>query len=152
MQQRRCLVVANGFYEWQPTGQGAMKQPWLFQLADEGVFAMAGLWETWQPPQAGDSPLETFTILTTKANTRVAPVHGRMPVILGPAQHASWLNEATCDAATLASMLEHIDVGLPFDAAAMKGRVVSRYVNRPANDDPRCLEDPEDLAQGTLFG
>ena len=134
--RRRCLIPADGFYEWQRLGK--IRQPWLFGLRDGAPFAFAGLWERWTVPEgaaltgslaelgAGD-PVETCTILTTAANETVAPVHGRMPVILPRDACDPWLAGE--------------DVSLaPFAADAMTAHPVSTLVNRPANDDPRCVE------------
>ena len=134
--RRRCLIPADGFYEWQRLGK--IRQPWLFGLRDGAPFAFAGLWERWTVPEgaaltgslaelgAGD-PVETCTILTTAANETVAPVHGRMPVILPRDACDTWLaGEDVCLA--------------PFAADAMTVHPVSTLVNRPANDDPRCVE------------
>jgi putative SOS response-associated peptidase YedK len=84
--RRRCLVLADGFYKWQVTGDG--KQPHRFVLKDAGAFAMAGLWERWEK---GDAPVESFTIIVTVANETVRPIHDRMPMILPPATHQEWL-------------------------------------------------------------
>ena len=133
---RRCLIPADGFYEWQRRGK--TRQPWLFGLSNRAPFAFAGLWERWTVPagtaltgslaerSAGDA-IETCTILTTAANETVAPVHGRMPVILPPEAYGPWLAAE--------------DVPLaPYPADAMTAHPVSTVVNRPANDDPRCVE------------
>lgn len=127
--RKRCLVAATGFYEWQATD--GRKQPWYFGLRDGGPFAMAGLWDRWDK---GDSPLESFTILTTEPNELVAQAHRRMPVMLAPASYDAWLdtsNEQTDDLLPLLA---------PFDADAMEGYPVSTFVNSPANDSPRCIE------------
>ena len=133
---RRCLIPADGFYEWRR--EGKTRQPWLFGLQDGAPFAFAGLWESWTVPQGatltgslaergpGDA-VETCTILTTPANETVAPVHGRMPLILPPNAYSSWLAGE--------------DVPLaPYPADAMTAHPVSTHVNRPANDDARCVE------------
>ena len=134
--RRRCLIPADGFYEWQRLGK--IRQPWLFGLRDGAPFAFAGLWERWTVPERaaltgslaeskpGDA-VETCTILTTAANETVAPVHGRMPVILPRDACDPWLAGE--------------DVSLaPFAADAMTAHPVSTLVNKPANDDPRCVE------------
>ena len=134
--RRRCLIPADGFYEWQRLGK--TRQPWLFGLRDGAPFAFAGLWERWTVPEdaaltgslaeskPGD-PIETCTILTAAANETVAPVHGRMPVILPWDAHDPWLAGE--------------DVSLaPYAADAMTAHPVSTLVNRPAYDDPRCVE------------
>ena len=134
--RRRCLIPADGFYEW--LREGKTRQPWLFGLRDGAPIAFAGLWERWTVPDGaaltgslaerspGDT-VETCTILTTAANEAVAPVHGRMPVILPPDAWDAWLAGE--------------DVPLaPYPADAMTVHPVSTHVNRPANDDPRCVE------------
>ena len=121
---RRCLVPTDGFYEWKREGRA--KQPWLIGMRDREPFAFAGLWERWSAPGGGSETLETFTILTTAANEIVAPIHYRMPVILAPEAFGSWLAGA--------------DVALgPCPPETMTAWPVSTFVNRPANDDPRCI-------------
>lgn len=88
LRHRRCLVPADGFYEWQ--GRAGHKKPWFFSLPDDALFALAGLWESWQGP--GGEVLETCTVLTCAADAAVAPVHERMPVILPPESYGRWLN------------------------------------------------------------
>ena len=133
---RRCLIPADGFYEWQ-RGRGT-RQPWLFGLRNAAPFAFAALWERWTVPAGAAlsgslsqrSPggmVETCTILTTAANETVAPVHSRMPVILAPDAYSPWLAG------------EEIPL-TPYPAADMTAHPVSTLVNRPANDDPRCVE------------
>ena len=133
---RRCLVPADGFYEWQR--RGGTRQPWLFTLRDGAPFALAGLWERWAAPEAPaptgslfgpepGGPVETFTILTTAANAAVASVQGRMPVVLPPDAWVPWLAG------------EDVPLG-PYPADEMHTHPVSKLVNKPANDDPRCVE------------
>jgi len=90
--RRRCLVPADGFYEWR--AEGKAKQPYLIQRRDRGVFAFAGLWERWSPKEQGEGPafIDSFTIVTTAANALLRPLHERMPVILPPEAHATWLD------------------------------------------------------------
>lgn len=126
---RRCLVLADGFYEWQKTGEG--KTPWFITHAAGEPFAMAGLWESWNGSDEG--PLETFTILTTAANERLAPIHHRMPVILDVDAAGVWLDPGS-DPANLGDALASADA-TPFDAV-----VVSRRVNSPANEGPELIE------------
>lgn len=128
--RKRCLVPADGFYEWQATG--GPKQPFYFRFEGGGPFAMAGLWDRWEKGE-GD-PIETFTILTTEPNEVVAPVHRRMPVILDRETMAIWLDPAIEDAERLTPLLG------PFPAAGMEGFPVSTFVNSPGNDTPRCIE------------
>ena len=134
---RRCLIPADGFYEW--TGRrGAARQPWLIALEDGHLFGMAGLWERWTVPQgamlegslaelAPGDVVETFVILTTSANAAVAAIHHRMPVIVPPERFDSWLSGE--------------DVALArYPPESMRVRPVSIHVNKPSNDDPRCIE------------
>ena len=121
---RRCLVVADGFYEWRKVGDG--KQPYRITLPDGGPFAFAGLWERWAP--AGEA-IESFTIVTTDANPRLRPIHDRMPVILDPADHETWLEGG---AAALALLR-------PFPGDALAVHAVDRRVNNPRHDDPACI-------------
>ena len=130
MKRRRCLIPADGFYEWKSEGTG--KTPWLFRL-DSGVpFAFAGLWERREAP--GAEPLKTFAIVTTSANDLVREVHARMPVILDAESEALWRRPGPLSAAELERCLA------PFDAAAMEAWPVSTWVNTPAHDGPRCVE------------
>lgn len=133
---RRCLVVADGFYEW--AGRGRARRPWLFEIDGGALFAFAGLWERWTVPAGAvlapslahvrpGEAIETCTILTTAANSIVAPVHHRMPVILPPASFDAWLANGPVPLA-------------PFPADAMTARPVSSAVNSTAIDDPRCVE------------
>lgn len=127
LRARRCLVVADGFYEWQPTS--GRKQPWFFQIGGGRAFAFAGLWERWAPP--GIDPIESCTIVTTEANEVVAPVHGRMPVILTPEGCSRWLAGGPTE--ELQALLA------PFPPDEMCAHPVSLRVNSPANDDPACI-------------
>lgn len=131
--RRRCLVVADGFYEWkkQPSG----KQPYWFHRTDLRPFAFAGLWDRWRAHEQPDSePVETFTILTTEANATVEPVHSRMPVIVAEeAGFAAWLDPD----AEHGKLEELLATAAPDLLAAVQ---VSRWVNDPGHDDPRCIE------------
>jgi putative SOS response-associated peptidase YedK len=129
MKQRRCLVVADGFYEWQKTG--GKKQPYYIRLAKDGPFAFAGLWERWDK---GEEPLESCTILTTSANECVAPVHDRMPVILDPNDYHQWLDPGILDAKGVAAPLR------PLSAERMTAYPVTTLVNNPRNQDPKCVQ------------
>lgn len=130
---RRCLVPATGFYEWQKTN-GA-KQPWNIRPAGDDTFAFAGLWEVWDK---GEAPLETFTIVTTEANDVLRPIHGRMPVILGPENYGAWLDTAGTPAHDAQELLG------PCPAAWLAAGKVGTHVNKPANDDAQCLAPPAD--------
>lgn len=134
--KRRCLVAADGFFEWRKEGKA--KQPFLIRRADQQPFAFAGLWERWQPPK-GD-PLETFTILTTSANTQLASLHDRMPVILDTGDHAAWLDpEQPID------RLQALMRPLPDDVLSLVP--VSSRVNSPKFDDPDCVKPLADAPQ-----
>jgi putative SOS response-associated peptidase YedK len=128
--ERRCLVPATGFYEWQQV-DARRRQPWLIRLASGAPFAFAGLWE---PPTAAlPGALPTFTILTTQPNDVTRKVHDRMPVILAPASYARWLDPALRDFEGLREIIA------PFSAQAMTAYPVSTHVNNAAFDDPACL-------------
>ena len=127
--QRRCLVLADGFFEWAKSGGG--KQPYHFRLKDGGPFAFAGLWELWSK---GEEPIESCTLLTTEANDMVGPVHDRMPVLLEPEAYGRWLDPQ------LRRTEEVSDLLRPFPAGRMMGYPVGRLVNDPRNDDLRCVE------------
>ena len=135
--RKRCLVIADGFYEWQATG--GPKQPFYFRLTSGEPFAMAGLWDQWDKSADG-SCLETFTILTTEPNSAVEPVHKRMPVILKRADHDTWLDPEYQDTDRLQELL------VPYPHTEMEGIPVSTYVNNPANQGPQCVEP---IALGT---
>lgn len=143
MKLRRCLVPADGFYEWQNIGT-KQKQPYNFGLTDDSVFAFAGLWERWRNP--ANEVVETCTILTTKANPLVADVHDRMPVILKADDYDLWLDPGIANPARVAGYLQ------PFDSRLMKKYPVSTRVNRAENDDPECAREVSITAPApTLF-
>jgi len=133
--RRRCLVPANGFYEWRTVGRE--KEPHVFMLQGEEPFAFAGLWE----PGAEQQP-ETFAILTTEPNELVRPIHNRMPVILTLATMARWLGDQPLPAPEYAALIR------PLDAARMTGRPVNRFVSNSRHEGPQCLAPP-DLAADT---
>ena len=124
--RRRCLIPANGFYEWQSLGKNQPKQPFYFHLSKHQLFAFAGLWDTWEE-------IQTCTILTTSANEILQPIHSRMPVILSPDQYKTWLHPAT-STADLRSLLQ------PYPAAPMQAYPVSLEVNAPSHDHPNCIK------------
>ena len=142
---RRCLVPADGFFEWRRLAGQKSKQPYWFQMADREPFAFAGLWERWYDP-AGVR-IESFAILTTRPNTLVAGFHDRMPVILGPEAYTMWL-----DPAVPPPLLEPLYEPIP--AERMIVRAVSMRVNNARNDDPGCVEEVTEEPppkQGSLF-
>jgi putative SOS response-associated peptidase YedK len=130
MNRRRCLVPADGFYEWQKQEGSKRKQPHLIHLKGDRPFAFGGLWESWA--RDGER-LETFTILTTSPNELIAPIHDRMPVIVPPEEYDRWLDPAS-SAADVAGLLR------AYPAEEMETEPVGLRVNNPANDDPSCAE------------
>jgi putative SOS response-associated peptidase YedK len=128
---RRCLVPADGFYEWVKIGDG--KRPHHIRFVDRRPFAFAGLWERWSPAQG--EAVESCTILTTSPNELIARLHDRMPVIVPRARFAEWLAESPLDAGAAAALLA------PFPADGMEAVPVSARVSSPRNDDPGCLAE-----------
>ncbi|WP_128476743.1 SOS response-associated peptidase [Halorussus pelagicus] len=137
--ERRCLVLADGFYDWKPTPTG--KQPYRIEREDRAPFAFAGLWE---PLEDGpDDRNATFTIVTTEPNAVVSEVHHRMPVMLSPGEERRWL-----DADSESDLADLLD---PYPAAEMHAYPVSSGVNDPANDGPELIEEvpaEEDVQTG----
>lgn len=130
--KRRCLIPANGFYEWQQVEGSRQKQPYFIGLQDERLFAFAGLYEQWGSP--GGDVLETCTIITTTANELIAPIHERMPVILAEQDYALWLDPSFEKIDRLQALLD------PYPASEMKVYPVSSLVNNPKNDSPDCKQ------------
>jgi putative SOS response-associated peptidase YedK len=135
--RRRCLVPADGYYEWLKEGKN--KIPFLIQTSDDAPFVMAGLWESWQSNESDSNPIETFTVITTTANEATSGVHDRMPVILDTERQATWLDEDCDDVTALQPMLQ------PYDSERISVRPVSTYVNSVKHDDPRCIESEQRL-------
>jgi putative SOS response-associated peptidase YedK len=140
-QRFRCLIVADGFYEWQRAGDGP-KRPFHITQDDGAPFAFAGLWSIWHGAQ--DETVRSCTIITRPANERIASLHDRMPVILDPAHEADWLDTATPPGA-----LEEILAGLPADRTALTE--VGFAVNDARHDEPDCLDPPAPEPQTALF-
>ena len=130
MKRRRCLLPADGFYEWKKVGK--QKLPLHIRRRDEAPFAFAGLWECWKPPDG--EPIETCTILTTASNEVVAPYHDRMPVILPPEYYDAWLKPGDADAEGFLPLM------VPFPAAEMVAVAANPIVNSPKTDCPECLQ------------
>jgi putative SOS response-associated peptidase YedK len=128
--QRRCLIPASAFYEWQKTGARS-KQPYCIRPRNGGLFALAGLWERWHDPAGED--VETCTILTTEANELMRSLHDRMPVIVDPASDGVWL-----DPRFPADVLRSLFV--PFASERMEAFSVNPWVSNPKHEGPRCLE------------
>jgi putative SOS response-associated peptidase YedK len=127
---RRCLIVADGFYEWQKLG--GRKQPYFIGFSDRRPFAFAGLWERWKGE--GSEHVESCTIVTTEANELLAPIHDRMPVILDPDDFATWTDPALHDTDRLSALLT------PYAAGLLEAFPVSVLVNNPANDSLACVQ------------
>jgi len=125
--RRRCLVPSDGFYEWGPAGQ-SQRQPHFIRRVDGQPLVMAGLWESWQEPGVGET-VESFTIVTTRANGRIAGLHDRMPVIVQPAAFAQWLGPGELSESDRDRLLE------PIGDAWLELFPVSTRVNSPRNDD-----------------
>jgi putative SOS response-associated peptidase YedK len=143
LQRYRCLILADGFYEWQAgAARGAPKRPFHIGRNDGGLFAFAGLWSTWYGPD--ERKLRSCAILTTAANSAIAPLHDRMPVILSSQHERAWLDSSTPHAE-----LHQLLAGLP--ASEMATRPVGLAVNDARYDGPECLMAPIHPGQEALF-
>ena len=134
LRTQRCLILADGYYEWKGAGKG--KIPYYFRLADGRAFGLAGLWDRWD---RGDAPLDTCTMITTAAGTRTSPYHHRMPVVLTEEAATAWLDPAT-SAAGLESLM------VAYESDDLEIFEVSRYVNDPANESAECIQRIGDVA------
>jgi putative SOS response-associated peptidase YedK len=119
---RRCLVIADGYYEWRDTD----RQPFAVALGNRGPMTLAGLWDQWRSPDG--TTLKSFAIITTAANKLLEPLHGRMPVLLAPERWPAWLGEITVNDAELKAMLR------PYPGASMTFWPVDRRVGNVRND------------------
>ena len=128
---KRCLILADGFYEWQSQPGVKTKVPHFIFLNDRRPFAFAGLWDEWHSPDGGS--LRSATIITTEPNELMSGLHNRMPVILDPADYAEWLDPAPRTPESLQPLLR------PFPADKMSAHPVSTLVNAPANDRPELV-------------
>ena len=129
LRQRRCLVPADGFYEWQRNGK--MRLPMHITLKSGDAFAFAGLWESWTSPSS--EVTRSCAIVTTSANSVLAPIHARMPVILAGDAEDVWLDPTADDPADLLGLL------VPYPSELMEPHPVSTLVNTPDNDSPECI-------------
>ena len=136
LKSRRCLIPADGFYEWQTMGKS--KQPYCFEVDKGELFAFAGLWDRWK--DASGDWAKTCSILTTTPNAVISTVHDRMPVILKPDNYDLWLDPGMTDAVEVSNLLK------PFDAGLMRSYPVSTRINHVANDDEECSR-PVEVAQ-----
>jgi len=130
--RRRCLILADGFYEWRQEPESKLKTPMYIQLQSGEPFAFAGLWESWCPKEE-DTSILSCTIITTEPNSLIENIHRRMPVILSHDAYEQWLdvNEQPPDA--LSELL------MSYPAEGMRAYPVSRLVNHPKNDSPACI-------------
>lgn len=142
MKSRRCLIPADGFYEWQRIGK--TKHPCCFEIEDGKLFAFAGLWDRWK--DASGTWVKSCSILTTTPNALTATVHGRMPVILDPTSYDLWLDPAMTNMEAASDLLK------PFDARLMRCYPVNPRVNNVANDDEQCAAPAQIIEkQSSLF-
>jgi len=136
LKSRRCLIPADGFYEWAKTGK--TKQPYCFEINDGQLFAFAGIWDRWRDPSG--QWVKSCSILTTTPNAVTSPVHDRMPVILDPDAYELWLDPGLTKVAAASDLLK------PYDARLMRCYPISARINHVANDDEECAR-PVELAQ-----
>jgi putative SOS response-associated peptidase YedK len=129
---RRCLIPADGFYEWQVIPDSKTKQPWFIVLRDREPMAFAGLWEVWHGPEG--VTVESCSIIVTDANALMRPIHDRMPVILAPDDWGVWLEPDAKDAQALQNLLK------PYPTEDMTAWPVSTKVNNPRHESVECLE------------
>jgi len=127
--QQRCLILADGFYEWKR--EGKTKQPYYIRFKDNRLFAFAGLWERWEKQTLA---LESCALITTGPNTTMTPIHHRMPVILAAKDYDDWLDPSLHIIAQLNALLR------PFPPEEMEAFPVSPIVNNPGNDQPECAQ------------
>ena len=130
--RRRCLILADGFFEWQAQPNSKAKRPFYIYLKDHKPFAFAGLWDIWASPDG--SEIRSCTIITTEPNQFMQPIHNRMPVILPPEAHTEWLDPVNTKAEELSRWL------VPFHSEEMFLHPVSRLVNWPNNDTADCIQ------------
>jgi len=127
-QRRRCLIPADGFYEWQTLAGQKQKQPHLIYLKNDRPFAFAGIWDRWETPT---ETIESFSVITTQANALIQPIHDRMPVILIGANCDQWIRPTSRESELTALLAS-------YDTNAMTHHPVSTVVNSPSNDAPTC--------------
>ncbi len=132
VRRRRCLILADGFFEWSKSTPGGSKTPYYFTRKDHLPFAFAGLWEDWISPE-GDS-LKSACILTTSPNQTVKAIHNRMPVILNPADYHTWLDPRE------GKPEEFLHLLVSYPDELLEARPVSTYVNSPKNNSPLCIQ------------
>lgn len=128
---KRCLIIADGFYEWKANQNQKTKTPYYIHMKERNPFAFAGLWDEWHSPD-GDS-IRTCTIITTEPNELMSSLHNRMPVILHPKDYDSWLDPAPQTDPSLLRLIQ------PYPTSQMTAHPVSTLVNKPSNDVPECV-------------
>lgn len=131
LERRRCLVLADGFFEWATVPGQKAKVPYYIQLKSRSPFAFAALWDRWRDPEGQD--LLSCTLITTAPNELIRSIHDRMPAILPPAHFAAWLDPRPVAVEQVRALLQ------PYPADAMQLHAVSTAVNRPVFDDPSCI-------------
>jgi len=131
LKYKRCLILADGFYEWKSVPGRKTKTPFFIHMKDRKPFAFAGLWDSWNSPDG--SLIKSCTIITTEPNDLMAIIHNRMPVILHPRDYAKWLDPSPQTPDQLKPLIK------PFPAAAMDAYPVSPLVNKPSNDTPELV-------------
>jgi putative SOS response-associated peptidase YedK len=131
LKYKRCLILADGFYEWKSAGASKTKTPYFIHMKDRKPFAFAGLWDSWNSPDG--SLVKTCTIITTEPNELVSIIHNRMPVILHPRDYAKWLDTSPQTPDSLKPLIK------PFPAEEMTAYPVSTLVNKPGNDTPELV-------------
>ena len=138
IRKRRCLVPADGFYEWkkEKTAGKLHKVPWLIRRKDHDLFAFAGIYDEWHGE--GGEVMETYAILTTEPNELMRPIHDRMPVILRPDRESAWLETP---GGKIEELIEQLSV--PYPAGELEAHVVSTRVNSPTNDSPDLFSESD---------
>ena len=136
--KRRCILPADGFYEWKDMGKGRRKQPFFLRHRDGDVLALAGLWDVWKPKDDEEADwLRTCSIITTSPNAVMKPIHDRMPVVLPPDAWERWLDESNQDVESLAKLL------VPAPDDLLVAHPVTTEVNNVANEGERLIEPLE---------
>jgi len=141
LKSRRCLIPADGFYEWQRVGK--TKQPYCFEVGNAQIFAFAGIWDRWKDPSG--NWVKTCSILTTTANAVTSAVHHRMPVILDADRYDLWLDPGMLDASAASELLK------PYGAKFMRGYPIGMRINHATNDDEECSAPVALQVQHPLF-
>jgi len=131
LKYKRCLILADGFYEWKGAPGKKVKTPFFIHMKDRKPFAFAGLWDSWNSPDG--SLVKSCTIITTEPNELTGIIHNRMPVILHPRDYAKWLDPSSQTSENLLALIQ------PYPAEQMNAYPVSTQVNKPENDHPELV-------------